>query len=160
MRSYNIENKKKAYYLTNLLHLCYCGLALPPSIHHPSRKARPMVISNYGQVILKSQIELSWGRKFGFPFEKAWWFLWALQEMRRMLSCFCLRHLLVWNSCRVPRHDVWGMAAWEIPLLSPLEVSTIWTAITQQRKPCSMDKPGWEISHTETYLGGQVRRWE
>lgn len=32
------------------------------------------------------------------------------------------------------------MATWEIPLASPLEASTIWTAITQQRIPCSTHK--------------------
>lgn len=115
--------------------MCYCWLALPLSISHQSRKARPMVISNDGQVILKSQIELSWVRKFGFPFEKSWWFLWNfLQGMKKILSCFYLRLLLIWNSWRVLRHGVRGMAAWEIPLVFPLEVSTIWTAITQQRK--------------------------
>ena len=41
--------------------------------------------------------------------------------------------------------DVRGMVVWEVPLVFPLEVTTIWTAIIQQRIPCSTHKHVWEI---------------
>ena len=49
------------------------------------------------------------------------------------------------------------MATWEISLVSPLEVSTIWTAITQQRIPCSMLKHSWELCALKHLKLG---RWE
>lgn len=52
--------------------------------------------------------------------------------------------------------DVKGMEAWEMPLVSPLEVSTIWTAIIQPRIPCSTRKHRWEICIIDTSESGQV----
>lgn len=40
---------------------------------------------------------------------------------------------------------VTGIAAWEITLVSPFEVSTVWTAVTKQKIPYSKDKHAWEI---------------
>lgn len=49
------------------------------------------------------------------------------------------------------------MVAWDIPLVSPLEVSTTWTDSTQQRIPCLMYKHIWEI-HAFEHL--KVWKWE
>lgn len=37
------------------------------------------------------------------------------------------------------------MAVWEISLFSPSEISTSWTALTQQGIPCSTHRHVWEI---------------
>ena len=60
-------------------------------------------------------------------------------------------------------NDIRGMAAWEIPLVSPFEVTRIWTVIIQQKIVCStqtyLRDPDIEISES-IQVSVSKWRWE
>lgn len=95
IRGCKIENKNRSHLSTNSAFVLL-RMALARSIRQQSRKEGQGKEAIMDKVILNSQIELSWGRKFSFPCEASW-FLWALQKERenvcRQLSLELFVHL-------------------------------------------------------------------